>query len=140
MRNDAYEVLGSWSEHVASWLGLNQRPVHILRYEDLIANPLRPLSMLARFLGLNPNEDQLKAAIAKSSFAEMSRQEAENGFNERPPTAKIFFREGRAGQWQDILMPGQIAEIIRSHEPMMQRFGYLPPKAGGSLQLDAATV
>jgi hypothetical protein len=137
--NNVYEVLGSWSEHVASWLGLNQRPVHILRYEDLIANPLRPLAQLARFLGLEAKDDQLKAAIAKSSFAEMSRQEAENGFLERPPTAKLFFREGRAGQWRDVLTPTQIAEIIRTHGPMMQRFGYLPPAAGARLQLSALT-
>jgi len=90
-------------------------------------------------VSLEPDDDQLKAAIAKSSFAEMSRQEAENGFKERPPTAKIFFREGRAGQWRDVLMPDQIAAIISAHEPMMQRFGYLPPRAGGRLQFGAAT-
>jgi hypothetical protein len=135
---NVYEVLGSWSEHVGSWIGLNKRPVHILRYEDLLANPLRPLAMLARFLGLEPNDEQLKTAIAKSSFAEMSRQEAEHGFKERPPSSKVFFREGRAGQWRDVLTQSQIAEVVRAHEPMMQRFGYLLPKAGARLQLHAA--
>jgi uncharacterized protein DUF6065/sulfotransferase family protein len=138
--NNVYEVLGSWSEHVASWVGLNQRPVHILRYEDLIANPLRSLATLARFLGLEPDDDQMKAAVARSSFAEMSRQETENGFKERPPTAKVFFREGRAGQWRDVLTPGQIAEIMRAHAPMMQRFGYLPPKAGARLELSVGAA
>jgi hypothetical protein len=136
--NNVYEILGSWSEHVASWVGLSKRPVHILRYEDLLANPMRPLGTLARFLGLEPDDDQLRAAIAKSSFAEMCRQEAENGFRERPPTAKVFFREGCAGQWRDVLTPAQITEIIRGHEPIMQRFGYLPPNAGARLQLGAA--
>jgi Family of unknown function (DUF6065)/Sulfotransferase domain len=136
-----YEVLGSWSEHVASWLGLNNRPLLILRYEDLSTNPLRPLTTLARFLGLAPTEDQLKAAIAKSSFAEMRRQEAENGFNERPSTAKVFFREGRAGQWRDVLSQAQVTEIVRAHEPLMQRLGYLPPSAGagGRFGLETAT-
>jgi len=133
---NVYEVLGSWSEHVGSWIGLNTRPVHILRYEDLLAHTPRSLAALARFLGLEPDEEQLKAAIAKSSFAEMSRQEAEYGFKERPETSKVFFREGRAGQWRDVLTPDQIAEIIRAHEPMMQRFGYLPPKAGGRIRLN----
>jgi hypothetical protein len=137
--NNVYIVLGSWSENVASWIGLDKRPVHMLRYEDLLTNPLRPLTTLARFLGLEPDDDQLKAAIAKSSFAEMCRQEAENGFKERPLTAKAFFREGRAGQWRDVLTPAQIAEIIRAHEPMMQRFGYLPPKSGARLQFSATT-
>jgi hypothetical protein len=138
-KKNVYEVLGSWSEHVASWLGLAKRPVHILRYEDLLAHPLRSAANLARFLGLEPDDDQLKAAIAKSSFAELFRQEVENGFNERPPMAKVFFREGRAGQWRTVLTPEQIAEIIGAHEPMMQRFGYLPPRASTRLQFDAAT-
>ena len=30
--------------------------------------------------------------------AELRRQEAERGFNERPEAAERFFREGRAGQ------------------------------------------
>src|SRR5262249_18450292 len=64
--NNVYEILGSWSEHVASWLGLDNRPLLILRYEDLSANPLRSLATLSRFLGLAPSEDQLRAAIAKS--------------------------------------------------------------------------
>lgn len=128
-----FEVLGSWSEHVASWIGLAHRPVLILRYEDLAADPLRPLTMLAHFLGLQPSEDQLKAAIAKSSFSELRRQEAANGFRERPQTTQAFFRQGYAGQWRDVLTRSQIAEIVRVHEPMMQRFGYLPPRAGASL-------
>jgi hypothetical protein len=140
--NNVYEMLGSWSEHVASWLGLDNRPLLILRYEDLSVNPLRALATLARFLGLAPTEEQLRAAIAKSSFAEMCRQEAENGFNERPPTAKIFFRAGRAGQWRDVLSKNQIAEIVRMHEPMMQRLGYLPPSAGagGRFRLESTAA
>lgn len=128
-----FDVLGSWSEHVASWIGLAHRPVLILRYEDLAADPLRPLTMLAHFLGLQPSEEQLKAAIAKSSFSELRRQEAENGFRERPQTTQAFFRQGAAGQWRDMLTHSQIAEIVRVHEPMMQRFGYLPSRAGASL-------
>ncbi|WP_456623311.1 sulfotransferase domain-containing protein [Bradyrhizobium sp. P5_C12] len=130
----AYQVLGSWSQNVASWLGLADRPMHIMRYEDLVANPVRPFGTLARFLGLTPSEQQLRAAIAKSSFGELRRQESENGFIERPKTAKIFFREGRAGQWRDVLSPAQIQEITRAHAPMMQRFGYLAPDCGRPLR------
>jgi hypothetical protein len=131
----AYQVLGSWSQNVASWLALADRPVHVMRYEDLIANPIRPFGTLARFLGLAPSEGQLKAAIAKSSFGELRRQESENGFTERPRTAKVFFREGRAGQWRDVLSSAQIQEITRVHAPMMQRLGYLSPDCGKPLRL-----
>jgi len=65
----------------------------------------------------------------------MSRQEEEHGFNERPPKAKKFFREGRSGQWREGLSDIQIKEIVRSHAPMMQRFGYLPPDCGAPIPL-----
>lgn len=130
-----YEVLGSWSQNVSSWLGVTDRPIHVIRYEDLEANPTRPFGMLARFLGLAPSEDQLKAAIARSCFAELRRQEAENGFKERPETSKVFFREGRSGQWRDVLTPAQVQEIIRVHAPMMQRLGYLLPDCGAPIRL-----
>jgi hypothetical protein len=132
---DVYEVLGSWSQNVASWIGLTARPVHVMRYEDLFANPERTFMALARFLRLTPPDDQLKSAVAKSSFVELSEQETEHGFNEKPPTAKRFFREGRAGQWRQILTQKQARDICVAHAPMMQRFGYLPPDCGMSIPL-----
>jgi hypothetical protein len=121
------EFLGSWSQNVASWVAITRRPVHILRYEDMLDNPLRSFSNLARFLRMSASEAQLRAAIAKSSFAELKRQEEQHGFNERPATTRRFFREGHAGRWRDELARAQIQDIVRTHAPMMQRFGYLPP-------------
>ena len=123
---------------MASWVGLHNRPVLILRYEDLCANPARQLTRIAEFLGVTLTEIQRDAAVAKSSFAELRRQELENGFNERPPTARAFFREGRAEQWRKVLSREQIATIVRAHEPMLQRFGYAPPRAGARVRLQPA--
>ena len=64
-----HEFIGSWSQNVASWDAVTRCPVHFMRYEDMLVNPLRPFSGLARFLRLSPSEAQIKAAIAKSSFA-----------------------------------------------------------------------
>jgi hypothetical protein len=133
--SNVYEVLGSWSQNVASWMGMTARPVHLIRYEDMLANPGRTFAILARFLRLTPSEEQLKRAIEKSSFTELSRQEKEGGFNERPPTAQKFFREGRAGQWREVLTEKQIQDICGTHAPVMQRCGYLLPDCGLSIPL-----
>lgn len=130
----AHELTGSWCQNVASWTAVTKRPVHIMRYEDMLANPLRPFSGLARFLRLSPTEAQIKAAIVKSSFAELRRQEDLNGFNQRRASTTPFFREGRAGQWRDVLTSAQIDGIVRPHGPAMQRFGYLPPDCGMSIR------
>jgi hypothetical protein len=74
-------------------------------------------------------------AVAKSSFAELRRQEEERGFKERPEAAQRFFREGRPGQWPKALTQQQIEDICSVHAPIMQRFGYLLPDCGGSIAL-----
>jgi len=130
-----YEVMGTWSQHVAGWIGLFSRPVHIVRYEDLLADPLRGFGKLAKFLRLAPTESQLRSAIEKSSFTELSRQETEGGFREKPPTAEKFFRAGRSGQWVERLSPAQVQDVVRAHGPMMQRFGYLQSDCGASVSL-----
>jgi hypothetical protein len=125
-----YEFMGSWSFHVASWLSVIDRPVLILRYEDLLGAPERSFARLARFLRLEPNSAQLRTAIDKSSFAELARQEKERGFNERPKTAERFFRKGEAGQWKQALSKRQVADVIAVHGPMMMRFGYVAEECG----------
>ncbi len=126
-----YEFMGSWSFHAASWMSVPHRPVLLLRYEDMLAAPERSFGRLAAFLRLKPDAGQLHRAIEKSSFAEMARQEEQNGFNERPETSGKFFRSGKAGQWREVLSPGQIRAIIEAHGPMMMRFGYLAEDCGG---------
>jgi hypothetical protein len=128
-----YEILGSWSQHVGSWVGLAGRPVLVIRYEDMVANPMRAFGQVSNFLRFSPTDEQLKSAIEKSSFSELRRQESELGFNEKPVKAERFFREGRVGQWREVLSTEQIKRIVRVHAPMMQRFGYLQPDSGGSI-------
>jgi hypothetical protein len=125
-----HEFMGSWSFHTASWLSIPHRPVLLLRYEDMLAAPERSFGRLAEFLRLKPDADQLQRAIKNSSFAELARQEEQNGFIERPKTAEKFFRSGKAGQWREVLSPGQVKAIIEAHGPMMMRFGYLPEDCG----------
>ncbi|MGV1950987.1 sulfotransferase domain-containing protein [Agrobacterium vitis] len=128
------EILGSWSQNVASWMGVASRPVHIMRYEDMLDYPERMFSGLAAFLGLRPTKKQLESAIEKSSFAELAKQETERGFKEKPKQAERFFRQGRAGQWQDLLSENQVQRVLSSSAPIMQRVGYLPPRGVGSIK------
>lgn len=125
-----YEFMGSWSSHVASWMSVWSRPIYIMRYEDMLAEPVKTFGALAEFLRLKPQQDQLETAIKNSSFEEVRQQESDHTFNERPEAAERFFREGRAGQWRDVMTAEQIRAVLEYHAPMMQRCGYLPPNAG----------
>jgi hypothetical protein len=120
-----YEVLGSWSQHVWSWTRNDNRALHVMRYEDMLADPETVFAALARHLLIDFTPAQLQAAIERSSFARLRAQELENGFRERPPAADDnFFREGRAGQWKSALTPEQVARIVADHGEQMRRFGY----------------
>jgi hypothetical protein len=122
-----YEVHGSWSQHVWSWTRNNNRALHIMRYEDMLAEPEKSFAALARHLLIDFTPQQLQTAVEHSSFARLQTQEKKRGFRERPPNADgNFFREGRAGQWRDVLTPAQIDRIVRTHGEQMRRFGYLP--------------
>lgn len=120
-----YEVYGSWSQHVESWTRKAHRTIHVMRYEDMLADPHATFGGLARHLLLNPPDELLDRAIDLSSFARLKAQEDEHGFREKPKDAERFFRSGTAGQWRSELSADQINRIVSDHGPQMRRFGYL---------------
>ena len=120
------EIWGSWSQHVESWTRKPHRAIYVMRYEDMLNEPEKTFGGLARHLLLDATPAQLADAIDKSSFEKLQAQEEKEGFRERPEHAERFFREGRAGQWKEILTPTQIDQIAQDHHEQMARFGYLP--------------
>ncbi|HUD53379.1 sulfotransferase domain-containing protein [Parvibaculum sp.] len=122
----AYQYFGSWAEHVESWTRRPMRQLHVMRYEDMLEKPAETFGTLAQFLLLKPSASELKRAIDASSFERLQKEEDERGFIERPQTAERFFREGRSGQWKELLTSVQIRRVIDALRPQMERFGYLP--------------
>jgi hypothetical protein len=121
-----YEVHKSWSIHVDSWTNPPRPGLAVLRYEDMLNNPIKTFGGLSQFLGLNPPRKRLERAIERASFKTLRRQEDEQGFKEKSPFAQKFFRDGRAGQWRELLTPAQIDKVTSVHKEQMQRFGYWP--------------
>ena len=121
-----YEVYGSWSQHVMSWTRKPHPAIYVMRYEDMLNEPQKTFGALARHLLFKPSDEQLTDAIDRSSFERLREQEEKDGFRERPEKAERFFREGRAGQWKEVLTPQQVQRIVDAHGEQMQRFGYLP--------------
>ncbi len=122
-----YEIYGSWSQHVESWTRKPHRTIYVMRYEDMLADPVKMFGGLARHLLLKPRPEQLQDAIDRSSFDKLQKQEAAGGFREKPENAERFFREGKSGQWRKELNRRQIRKIVKRHHVQMARFGYLTP-------------
>ena len=124
--NNVELMLGSWSQHVKSWTGTPNRRLHVVRYEDMHEHPSRTLKRLAQFLGLKPSRQRLLRAVRNSSFKIMQAQERQQGFKERSPFQKKFFRHGVVDGWKEVLTVDQIERICAAHHEQMKRFGYLP--------------
>jgi hypothetical protein len=120
-----HEIYGSWSQHVLSWTRKPHPAIYVMRYEDMLAQPEKTFGGLARHLLISPDPEQLSAAIEHSSFSNLRAQEEQDGFQERPPQAERFFRDGRADQWKEILTSRQVDRIVSDHREQMTRFGYL---------------
>lgn len=115
----------SWSEHVASWLDERRFPVELIRYEELLREPLETFSRMVATLIGPVSEARLAKAIEFSSLAELRRQEREEGAAFNNHRAGSFFRKGASGTWSGELSAGQTAAITRVHGEAMERLGYL---------------
>jgi hypothetical protein len=122
-----YEVFGSWSQNVASWTGRKAPNLHVMRYEDMLASPMRSFGRVASFLGLNVSPERLERAVDRSAFTVLKEQEDRQGFRERSLKAERFFRRGRVGQWRTELEERHVTALVDAHEEQMRRFGYWPP-------------
>ena len=116
-------LLLRWHNHVESWLTA-PFPVHLMRYEDMLADPHATFAAAAAFLGLPCNSDAIEAAVAETTFSRLREQEQRAGFSEKPRSAGAFFREGRADSWRQELTPEQAARIVTAHGATMRRLGY----------------
>ena len=119
------EPMTTWSNHASSWIEQAELAVHVVCYEDLLADPCAGFGAIVRFAGLGLDDARLDRAIEHSAFRRLQAQEAECGFNEKQPTAPSFFRAGTAGSWRGKLTPEQVREIIEAHGHVMERFDYL---------------
>jgi hypothetical protein len=123
---NVYEFYDTWSGHVASWTATPSPTLHVMRYEDMLANPQKSFAGVVKFLGIEAPRQRIEKAVRLSSFQVLKEQERRQGFRERPRAMDAFFREGKAGQWKKVLTKEQVAAIVSAHREQMERFGYVP--------------
>lgn len=119
-----HERIGSWSGNIESWLDAEPYDVTVARYEDIHADPVFAFARLALAAGFPAGQQEVAAAVEAGSFERLRRQEAEQGFDERPRTSRGFFRSGRPGTWQGSLSEDMRAKLVREHGAVMSRLGY----------------
>jgi Sulfotransferase domain len=68
---------GSWTDHVRSWLGQRNIPVHLVTYEKLVDDPERELKSIIDFVGIKVAPEQQRIAIERSSMKSMAALESQ---------------------------------------------------------------
>ncbi|MDP1738018.1 MAG: sulfotransferase domain-containing protein [Caulobacter sp.] len=120
------QFVSSWSSHVESWLDTPGLTRHLMRYEDMLAEPTVTFTAAVRFLGLTTDAATIDRAFEAVRFQTLAAQEARGGFRERVPGADApFFRNGQTGNWRTRLSAEQADQIVADHGTVMRRLGYL---------------
>lgn len=119
-------LVSSWSNHVRSWVGETNFPVHIVKYEDLLEDAEKELREVLVFLGdEEPDSGRIAKAVEATKIAKLQEQENQNGFRENSSTGGGFFASGGGTRWQEELGPRWIKQIEEDHGEVMRALGYL---------------
>jgi len=125
------ETIGPWHAHVRGWVAGTDKPLQpgqqvpqVLRYEDMVADPVATFSLVTRYLGIQVPRARLNRAIRRSSFEKLQSDEGRHGFAERSAHTDSFFTHGRPGVGRATMTADQIARVVEAHGSMMQRCGY----------------
>lgn len=100
----------------ASWSRLGAT---VVRYEEMIADPVGVLRRLTERIGPLTGE-QIRKAVLLSQFKRMKA--AVDPAAGLQPWRPGHFREGRTGSWRTALGDGPVVEALRSREPFITQF------------------
>lgn len=132
------DPFGSWRGNVGSWLGAQEgeEGFLLLRYEDLLGQPLPEMRRVASFLHVDATDEQLERAVWLSSADRMRKLEKEQSWdldlikNSRKDMA--FVRSAEAGGWRRELSETSVAEIEGAWGGLMEKLGYRLQVSSGS--------
>ncbi len=119
------QFMGTWANHVQSWVDQPLIPVLLLRYENLLAKPNSEFTRLAQFLDLPTDVALIREATANTRFDKLrAKEEEEGGFREKPEGCERFFRSGRSGEGREQLTAEQMLQLEEAFSETLIRFGY----------------
>lgn len=120
---------GGWSENVRQWTAAADI---IIRFEDLIADPLREVEKLRTIMDLpDPRVDKLPTFNdLKFGKPQYGSGKKILGADDAANMAKVNFRRGKAGSWKDEMPPELEKLFWELHGDQMIALGYEPGEAG----------
>jgi hypothetical protein len=128
---------GSWDQNVRSY-ALNKPPFPglILKYEDIVREPVAQLTRVTDFLGYRCDPQKLMDAVDASSFENMRtiedrevREERPGFFSRESSAAGLesgyrFMSRGKPGGSESALTASERAQLLERFGPTMELVGY----------------
>lgn len=105
---ESSESYGGWSGNVQAW-SRRRTPTVLVRFDDLIANPVDELRRSIAAIGLSPAET---GARTPPSFGDLHKLDPQ------------FFSKGRTGAWLDEMPPELHRLFWRRHGDAMRALGF----------------
>jgi hypothetical protein len=117
-----------WPQHVDAWMHNPYREqMLVIKYEDLLREPVRELKRVCQFADISRETDHLTAIAGAASFRNLRDKEARIGFG-RPdhnfPPNKFFFRRGVVGSHKDEMPPEVLQKFLEQAGETLRRCGY----------------
>lgn len=120
------QPLGTWSQHVKSWIEQHQLPVFVVKYEDLLQSPEKFFAELLHYCQIPFSNEQLNDAINFTQFDNLKKQEQQYGFEEKSVHSTVFFHTGKSYYYRQFLTSQQIERIYQQHYDVIKQYGYEP--------------
>lgn len=117
------DLLGRWDDHIHTWTHAGGLPLHVVRYEDMLANTGKAMrGLIERFFRLAVDKPKLARAVKATNFESMKKFEESHGFAEKPAAMKAFFAKGQAGVWREDLTPVQVGRLREAFLPTLEKW------------------
>ncbi len=126
-------LVASWSVHYNSWK-VFPKNYYLIKYENLIKNPIYEFLSLCEFLtkitNIKFNKEQIIKSIEKNDFESLKTAEKNHGFNESVKDKKTnnivpFFNLGKDNDWKKLLNSKIRLEIEKKFYREMKELKYL---------------
>ena len=122
--------VGCWEDHVLSWVRLREGKAgfRLVRYEDLLADPVKELTALASVLNLDATPERVERAVRLSSAGHMQsleKTQSQDWVATKGTRQDIaFVREAKAGGWRKKLSTTAVRTIEQAWGRTMKELGY----------------
>lgn len=125
-----FDIYGTWGQNVGSWLvaRYGTEGFLLLRYEDLVQDPLQELAKVADFFGVEAPPERLARVVELSSADHMRKLEAREAdawvLTSKTRKDIPFVGKAVAGGWKSGLSGSSVAEIESTWGDLMKALKY----------------